>query len=177
LAAIYHLSNRDKKIASNESHVLKRSKKFCPKETNGVTYGNGNGNGNGHKKIGFILQLFEKEPEISWSACKVERAEEIGGFFCEICGSRLDIQGHHILKREFGGKNISAVCMLLCKECHHIVDNLKCNSNGHSNHRTKEVLDKYKELVIARFGFDFLEFIKTQEEIKKAKRAKTNGNN
>lgn len=40
------------------------------------------------------------------------------GYKCEICGSDLDIHGHHMLDFAFGGEATSDNILVVCKKCH-----------------------------------------------------------
>jgi len=57
---------------------------------------------------------------MSWHNAKVERARQIGGWFCEDCGETLTPMtavGHHERYRRNGGKSEARNCRLRCGSC------------------------------------------------------------
>ena len=40
------------------------------------------------------------------------------GYDCEICGSDLDVHGHHIKDYSFGGEATPENILVVCKKCH-----------------------------------------------------------
>ena len=47
------------------------------------------------------------------AAIKAERGAQ-----CERCGSRMDLDLHHLKARRYGGRDIKANAQLLCEPCH-----------------------------------------------------------
>lgn len=39
-------------------------------------------------------------------------------FTCQICGSRINVEGHHIIDYQFGGAANTDNIVALCKACH-----------------------------------------------------------
>ena len=62
----------------------------------------------------------------AWAEAKEERASQIGGKYCEICGRTHEIIGHHLCNRKYHRPEyeVPELCELRCttceQECHRL---------------------------------------------------------
>ena len=50
---------------------------------------------------------------------KAQKAgKERDGYICQVCGSRCNVEGHHVINYQFGGSaNVNNI-VTLCRNCH-----------------------------------------------------------
>lgn len=80
----------------------------------------------------------------AWKEAKEKRAEMIHGKYCEICGTRCNIIGHHIYNRHYKKPQyeVPELCELRCVE-----DEKMCHEVYKDGNRPEDVekLRKYLE--------------------------------
>lgn len=67
-----------------------------------------------------------------WFKVKCEKAEELGGWICEVCEKECEpheIVGHHVINKSQGGLDTLENCRLRCYPCEALMHFLYASGN------------------------------------------------